>query len=128
MRLTKLIGTYLWTGKKHYEPEYGVDVQDVINKLGEIEDMGCMKCPPGNYIEIPFKEGTILYEIISFPTLTLYGCGSKAPSCYRITKKKATLDDCIRCKKDKSLGKTIFLNEDEAWAELKRIGRKEWYD
>lgn len=126
MRLTKLIGT-LWGGKNYYAPERGVDVQDVINKLGEIEDMGCMKCTPGNYIEVPFKEGTVIYEIVSFPSITLYSY-TKSPSYYKITKKKATLEDCIRCKREKSLGKTLFLNEDEAWAALKKIGRKEWYD
>ena len=123
MRLTKLIGTYLWSGKNHYEPEYGVTVQEVVDKLGKIEDMGCMECPPGNYVEVPFKEGTVIYTIVKYCENGLYG-----GYYYKITKKKATFADCIRCRQDKSLGKTVFTSEDEAWEALKKIGRKEWYD
>ena len=121
MRLTEKWCSFF--GGSHYTKKEGVTEQDVIDKLGKIEDMGCIPCEcPSNMVKVDFTPGTTIYKIDALYHPYLYSTGS----CYRIYKRKATLTDCLDCAEHNTFGTKYFTNEEECWKKFRKLCEKEW--
>ena len=118
MRLTEKWTSFF--GRTTYSKREGVTEQDVIDKLGKIEDECLCECPQG-MVKVDFTPGTTIYVISK-----IYDLLWSSPYNFKIYKKEATLKDCLECTEQKAFGKTYFTSKDRCWEEFKRLSEKEW--